>query len=576
MLSLALAARRGTKRTSETRQFLTRSSCLPTKTHWHTLAPSNYSRVSSSRLKYTSTISAAGADITYPTGISNNSAGSKILRRKFHDDAGLVPSPAQRATIYALATPPGKAAIAIIRVSGPAARTVYSRMVRPARRGLPNLPASASPGSGSDLGQPVLTRVGKHKMMERCGVVDCDSGELLDDGMCVFFEGPKSFTTEDTVELYVHSGRAVLAAVLSSLSRVPGTRPAERGEFTRRAFEAGRIDLTEVEGIRDLVEAETEAQRRLAVHAARGTTRARFEEIRAEIIRCLAMVEALIDFGEGEDIEEGVYQQARDLTLNLREKINGHLSDNRRGELVRSGIRIAIFGPPNAGKSSLLNFLVQREAAIVTPLPGTTRDVLELSLDVGGMPVIVCDTAGLRDTTDVVEKIGVERAAKAVEEADVSLCVLSLEDSAGVTEDVRRMLQPSSLVLLNKTDLVPEAAVVDRVQRLGLPAGTTWWAGSVKKDAGMKEFTNGLTKVLKERFCETEDGTEPLITQERHRVHLQRASEYLDAFLETDAHDVVLGAEELRYAAVEIGMVSGMVGVEDVLDVVFGEFCIGK
>jgi len=190
--------------------------------------------------------------------------------------------------------------------------------------------------------------------------------------------------------------------------------------------------------------------------------------------------------------------------------------------------------------------------------------------------VIVCDTAGLRETADVVEQIGVERAARAVEEADVSLCVLSLEDSTGIAEDVRRLLQPNSLVLLNKTDLVPEAAVEDTLQQLGLSEGTKWWIASVKNDVGMKEFTNGLVGVLKERFCETEDGTEPLITQERHRVHLQRATEYLDAFLETDAEGVVLGAEELRYAAMEIGKVSGTIGVEDVLDVVFGEFCIGK
>ncbi|KAG5219925.1 mitochondrial splicing system protein [Salix suchowensis] len=201
--------------------------------------------------------------------------------------------------------------------------------------------------------------------MEKCKIVHPESGELLDDGLAVFFKGPKSFTTEDVVELHLHSGRAIISAVLSALATIKSCRPAEPGEFTRRAFLGGRMDLTQVEGLRDLLEAQTDTQRKLALRAAAGDMRVRFEELRTQIIHCLAMVEALIDFGEGEEIEEGVYEQAR------------------------------------------------REAAIVTPIPGTTRDVIELSLDIGGLPIIVADTAGLRKTEDLVESIGIERTKEA-------------------------------------------------------------------------------------------------------------------------------------------------------------------
>ncbi|RXW20017.1 hypothetical protein EST38_g5819 [Candolleomyces aberdarensis] len=225
--------------------------------------------------------------------------------------------------------------------------------------------------------------------------------------------GPKSFTSEDVVELHVHSGRAVISAALSALSKLPPLRPAEPGEFTRRAYLNGRLDMTQVEGLKDLIDAETEGQRKVAVRAAEGVTKQKFDELRAGIVSALAKVEALIDFGEGEEIEEGVYKDAKSSVQKVLDTIQGYLNDHRRGELLRSGIRLAIFGPPNAGKSSLLKFLAQREAAIVTPIPGTTRDILELSLDIGGLPVVIADTAGLRKTEDVVEKIGIKRARKA-------------------------------------------------------------------------------------------------------------------------------------------------------------------
>ncbi|KAJ2920940.1 hypothetical protein H1R20_g16154, partial [Candolleomyces eurysporus] len=263
-----------------------------------------------------------------------------------------------------------------------------------------------------------MTWVGKLRepaswKLQRCRIVHPESGETIDDGLVAYFKGPKSFTSEDVVELHVHSGRAVISAALSALSKIPTFRPAEPGEFTRRAYLNGRLDLTQVEGLKDLIDAETEGQRRVAVRAAEGVTKQKFDQLRTGIISALAKVEALIDFGEGEEIEEGVYEDAKSKVQKVLDTIQGYLNDHRRGELLRSGIRLAIFGPPNAGKSSLLNFLAQREAAIVTAIPGTTRDILELSLDIGGLPVIIADTAGLRKTEDVVEKIGIERARKA-------------------------------------------------------------------------------------------------------------------------------------------------------------------
>ncbi|OJT13192.1 tRNA modification GTPase GTPBP3, mitochondrial [Trametes pubescens] len=483
------------------------------------------------------------------------------------DAEQLVLSDAQRRTIYALSTPPGKAGVAVIRVSGPDALEVWRQVVQTRREGKGKAPE----------------RDPEPWKMHRCHVVHPRTQEVLDDGLAVFFKGPKSFTTEDVLELHVHSGRAIISSVLRAIACLPFCRPAERGEFTRRAFEGGRLDLTQVEGLRDLIDAETETQRKLALRNAEGATRARLEHLRKEIIQCMALVEALIDFGEGEDIEEGVYDQARERVQKLRATIAHHLSDNRRGEIMRSGVRLAIFGPPNAGKSSLLNFLAQREAAIVTPVPGTTRDILEVSLDIGGLPVIVADTAGLRHTTDVVEKIGVERARKLVETADIALCVLPANELCVRTRQGRWRLQvPPSLepllklennyLLLTKTDLLP----ADNPP----PLPKEVWQISLKTGAGTPAFLLGLARLLRQRFnLLSEDGTrveEPLITHARHRTHLENALGFLDAFLATPPEDVVPAAEELRYAAQAIGKISGLIDVEDILDAVFRDFCIGK
>ncbi|KAF4574437.1 mitochondrial splicing system protein [Pleurotus pulmonarius] len=514
----------------------------------------------------------------------------------------VTPSDAQRSTIFALSTPPGKAGVAVIRVSGPDALHVWKRLIRNARR-------------RGDLGNGLYFQPEQRKM-EKCKIVHPESGEVLDDGLAVFFKGPKSFTTEDVVELHLHSGRAIISAVLSALATIKSCRPAEPGEFTRRAFLGGRMDLTQVEGLRDLLEAQTDTQRKLALRAAAGDMRARFEELRTQIIHCLAMVEALIDFGEGEEIEEGVYEQAQTEARNLLQTIRGHLNDSRRGEILRTGIRLAIFGPPNAGKSSLLNFLARREAAIVTPIPGTTRDVIELSLDIGGLPIIVADTAGLRKTKDLVESIGIERTKEAVQAADVSICVLSLPEMLNsavspsksleasalqsvpqIPPSVASLIAPNTYFLLNKADLLDstsslgvarqslERAMGEEANGEKMEATARWenvWAVSLQNGKGTEEFMESFAKSLKQSYDISADGSVlndsymPLITHTRQRVHLESAARFIEAFLSTPPEDVVLGAEELRYAAQAVGRISGLIDVEDVLDVVFKDFCIGK
>ncbi|CEL59612.1 tRNA modification GTPase MnmE OS=Rickettsia bellii (strain OSU 85-389) GN=mnmE PE=3 SV=1 [Rhizoctonia solani AG-1 IB] len=508
----------------------------------------------------------------FDTGSSERSSSTGLLNRPsiahYHShlarpqDHGLIPSPAERDTIFALSSPPGKGAVAVIRISGTRSRELYFKLLRP----------TTAPAHEYGI-QPWK--------LKRCRLVDPGTEEILDDALAVFFRSPRSFTTEDSLELHMHSSRAVISAVLRVLSVQPGCRLAEPGEFTRRALLAGRIDLTQAEGLADLINAETEVQRKGAMRVAEGNSRRRFESIRNEIIRCRTLAEAIIDFGEGEEIEDGVWAQLIEQTTSLVTLIRSHLDDNRRGEILRSGVKLAIFGAPNAGKSSLLNYLAARPAAIVTPIAGTTRDVLEVSLDIGGVPVRVSDTAGLRRLLDrgsdsnTVEQIGIERAKQAVKEADVRLCVVSIEDlsSVGIDGEVATLLTPDTAILFNKVDKAgPED--LERC-RLIFPNHRVW-VGSVIKDTGMVTFVEGIANLLKEKFESGNSDEEPLITHARHRTHLEAAVKYLEASLAYGPDGLVFAAEELRYASQELGKVTGDIGIEDVLDVLFSKFCIGK
>ncbi|KAF9224381.1 tRNA modification GTPase TrmE [Gyrodon lividus] len=498
------------------------------------------------------------------------------------------PSDAQRRTIYALSTPPGKGGVAVIRISGPDAHKVRKAVTRAVR-----------PRATNKVPVPWVAELRE--------VIDPVTRDKLDDGLVLFFKGPKSFTTEDVLELQVHSGRAVLSSILQALSKLPYCRPAQAGEFTRRAFEGGRVDLTQVEGLRDLIDAETEAQRRFAVNSVAGVQRARFDALRAQILDCLMYVEGFIDFGEDVDElgQEQMFEQGRFTARpcicaqEIIQSIRLHLSDNRRGEILRAGIKLAIFGPPNAGKSSLFNFLAERDAAIISPIPGTTRDVLSLTLDIGGLPVVLNDTAGIRKTTaDVVERIGIERAGDVVGTSDVSICVLSLDEVLSRTaegeakikipEDVINHLKPDTIFLFNKSDLALDSLSSDdfwEPLKRALPqtapdATPKPWNISLHTGEGTQEFLDGLASLLKDRYAFSETMSldeSPLVTQARHRDYLESTVRHLEEFKSFPLSQIDIAAESLRYAARAIGAVSGLgVSTEEVLGAIFSSFCVGK
>jgi tRNA modification GTPase len=392
--------------------------------------------------------------------------------------------------------------------------------------------------------------------------------EVLDEGLALWLPGPKSETGEDMAELHLHGGRAVVAGVLAALGRLAGFRPAEPGEFTRRAFENGRLDLTAVEGLGDLISAETEAQRRQAFRQLKGWLGGRAEAWRGRLIEALALVEARIDFSDEADVPADLMGPALDIARGLRDEIGHALADDRRGERLRDGLVVAIAGPPNAGKSSLLNRIAGRDAAIVSPHAGTTRDVIEVHLDLDGFPVTVLDTAGVRSTDDPVEREGVRRAVARAESADLVLWVVAPRELAppGVVTSVSTPVW----TVENKVDLPAD----DRTAGRGGERGGRRFAVSALTGFGIDELTRQVGAHAKACFS----GGEPaLVTRERHRAALRETVRGLERALAEGAggrEDIV--AEELRLAARALGRLTGRVDVDDVLDVIFRDFCIGK
>lgn len=435
-----------------------------------------------------------------------------------------------RDTIFALASAPGRAGVAVVRVSGAeAARALEALTRKPAP-----MPRNAA----------------------MTGFFD-GAGQLIDRGIAIFFQGPASFTGEDTAEFHVHGGRAIVGAVLDALAGL-GLRPAEPGEFTRRAVENGKLDLTQAEAIADLVDAETEAQRRQALRQYDGALSELYEGWRADLIGAGAWAEAAIDFSD-EDLPAGTLARVREAVSELVTEIRKHLSDARRGEILREGLYLAVIGPPNAGKSSLVNWLARRDVAIVAEIAGTTRDVIEVRMDLGGYPVILADTAGLRDTAEVIEAEGVRRALARAEAADLVLLLLdgsAIDPFAGLPEGTR-----GDLVVFNKSDL-PWPAKRDGISI------------SLKTGAGMEAMMGALTAKVRDRL---ERPTEaPVLTRARHRRALEEASRSLEHALTAPDDQPELMAEDLRLALRSIGRITGRVDIEDVLDIVFRDFCIGK
>ena len=440
-------------------------------------------------------------------------------------------------TIYALASGKGRSGVAVIRLSGPATAAVLAALM------------------GGRL--PVA------RQATRAWLRDPAGGDLLDDGLVLWFPAPGSYTGEDVAELHIHGGRAIQQRLFQVLDSQPDLRMAEPGEFTRRAFENGKMDLTEAEGVIDLIDAETEAQRQQALRQARGALAGLYHDWADRLARILAYYEAEIDFAD-EDLPEDIGQRTKPAIEALIQLMDDHLNDNRRGERLRDGVHIALIGAPNAGKSSLLNLLAQREAAIVSDIAGTTRDVLEVHLDLGGFPVIVSDTAGLRETADVIEQEGVRRAQAAADRADICVLVIDASDQeGGHGADIARYKEIADLVILNKTDRtngMPGPIAVKNSVKI-----------SVKDGSGVSDLLANISSLVESRFGLTEA---PVITRERHRNALQEARGHLDRALL--APEVSLAAEDLRLALRSIGRITGRVGVEELLDIIFRDFCIGK
>jgi tRNA modification GTPase len=441
---------------------------------------------------------------------------------------------ASRDTIYAPATAAGVAGVAVVRVSGPQAGAALQTLAR---------------------------KTPEPRVATRARLIDPADGGALDDALVLWFPAPASFTGEDVAEFHLHGGRAVLNGALAALARLPGLRLARPGEFARRAFDAGKLDLAEIEALADLIAAETRAQARQALAQLGGALGAKIEALRGRAMRLLAHAEAEIDFPDEGDAPQGAIAAMRPGIDALAAEIAALLDDGRRGEILRDGFSVAILVPPNAGKSSLLNRLAGREAAIVSDIPGTTRDTLEVRLDLRGLPVVLCDTAGLRalDESDPhapIEREGMRRARARADGADLKLLVLDARDPAipGELAELAR----DALIVRNKADLAP---------------GAEGLAISALTGQGLDALEAKLARIVAARLGAM-DTAAPLLTRARHREALQDAHAALRRARSLDVAE--LAGEELRACASALGRIVGRTGVEDVLDVLFAEFCIGK
>jgi tRNA modification GTPase len=406
------------------------------------------------------------------------------------------------------------------------------------------------------------------------------SGEVIDEALALWFPAPHSETGEDVAELQLHGGHAVVAAVLNALSAIKDCRMAEPGEFTRRAFENGKLDLTAVEGLGDLIAAETAAQRRQAFRQLKGLIGDRAEAWRQRLIEALALVETRIDFSDEGDVPEDLIMPAAKIARGLRDEIAAALADRGRGERLRDGLIVAIAGPPNAGKSTLLNRLARREAAIVSPFAGTTRDVIEVHLELDGYPVTVLDTAGIRDSVEPVEQEGVRRAHARAAEADLVLWVIdvSVEGRAGAKSPPLKSDAPRWLIE-NKIDLLePSASKRSTIacRHLEKDEFEFVFSASAASGEGLDALFGALARFANKYFA---IGEAAVVTRARHRRALEETAQALDRALAESAAPnprEELIAEELRHASWALGRLTGRVDVEDVLDKIFREFCIGK
>ena len=434
-------------------------------------------------------------------------------------------------TIYALATAAGKSGVAIIRLSGPRSLTALQALTNN---------TDITPRQAHYVTFSIPT-----------------NHEIIDRGLALYFAKPHSFTGEDVVECHVHGSFAVIRQMLEMLGQIPGLRPAEAGEFTKRAFINGKMDLIEAEGLADLIDAETSQQKAQALRQMQGEMSQAYEQLRTGIIECLALLEAYIDFPD-EELPESVLTSLEASIMDLCGKITAMLGDGRRGERLRDGITVVILGAPNAGKSSLLNAIAKRDAAIVSHQPGTTRDMIEIHLDIAGYPVVLVDTAGLRDSDDEIEREGIRRARQRAETADIKLVLFDGARWPERDATSQALLDDQSIAIITKCDLL---------------SSQTGEGFFISTQTG--QGVDAILEYIETRIVsDYSSHSAPFITRSRHRSFLQDSLKSLEK--STANIELELKCEELRQAAVALGKITGKIQVDDVLDVVFSRFCIGK
>jgi len=442
-------------------------------------------------------------------------------------------------TIYALSTGPGISGVAIIRVSGPETKSVIKML------------------TSENIPRPRVATLRK--------INKINSSELIDEGIIIWFPGPQSYTGEDMAEFHIHGSQAVISAMHCSIAEVRNCRIAEPGEFTKLAFQNGKINLIKAESIADLISSETEMQRQQAIKFMNGKSSDVFNELREKLLKILSYMEAKIDFPD-EDLPSDILKKIKESSVSVSKKIITILDDQKVGEIIREGFKIAIVGPTNAGKSSLLNHLSNRDVAIVSEIAGTTRDVIETHLNIDGYPVIVSDTAGIRSSANEIEKKGIKIALKNAEDADLKLIVIDAK-SVDFNSILRDLFDKNSILIINKSDLITENLnpELEKLEHVLI---------SIKKNLNIEELILKIKNKLQNKFVISDD---ILITRERHRQHLEQSLNYLNNFnKKNEEEDFDKAAEDLRLATRHLGMIVGKVDVEEILGSIFNDFCIGK
>ena len=442
-------------------------------------------------------------------------------------------------TIYALSSGPGISGIAVVRISGQDTSKAIELM------------------TGKGVPKPRVATLRK--------INKINTSELIDEGLILWFPGPESYTGEDMAEIQVHGSKAVVDALHANISKIENCRLAEPGEFTRLAFQNGKINLLKAESVADLISSETEIQRQQAIKIMNGRSADKFIYLREKLLKILSHVEAKIDFPD-EDLPNNILNEIKKSSDEVLKNIENILDDQKVGERIREGFKITILGPTNAGKSSLLNYLSNRDVAIVSEIAGTTRDVIETHLNIEGYPVIVSDTAGIRESKNEIEKKGIKLSLNRAEEADLKLVVVDAK-KLDFTDVLRKLLDENAILVINKSDLLkkdldPEIKKINHVLI------------SIKDNLNIDDLILKIKNNLKSKFITNDD---ILITRERHRQHLQQCLDHLKNFnKKNEIEDFDKAAEDLRLATRHLGMIVGKVDVEEILGSIFNDFCIGK